>query len=78
MSVFILILIPIFALIGFLTRKLKRASAGSQEKIGEMMSTTEETLSGLKIIKGFNGEKLKQLNFLSCLIQIKSKRMDLV
>jgi subfamily B ATP-binding cassette protein MsbA len=63
MSVFILILIPIFALIGFLTRKLKRASAGSQEKIGEMMSTTEETLSGLKIIKGFNGEKLKQKQF---------------
>lgn len=63
MSVFILILIPIFALIGFLTRKLKRASAGSQQKIGEMMSTTEETLTGLKIIKGFNGEKLKQQQF---------------
>ena len=63
MSVFILLLIPIVVIIGVLTRKLKKASRGTQEKIGDMISTTEETLSGLKIIKGFNGEQIKKERF---------------
>ena len=63
MSVFILLLIPVVAIIGVLTRKLKKASRGTQEKIGDMISTTEETLSGLKIIKGFNGENIKRERF---------------
>ena len=63
MSLFILLLIPIVVIIGLITRKLRKASANSQSLIGDMMSTTEETLSGLKIIKGFNGEKIKREQF---------------
>ena len=53
MSLFILLLIPIVVLIALITRKLRKASANSQGLIGDMISTTEETLTGLKIIKGF-------------------------
>ncbi len=63
MSLFILLLIPIVVLIALITRKLRKASANSQSLIGDMMSTTEETLSGLKIIKGFNGEQIKKEKF---------------
>ena len=63
MSGFILLLIPIVVLIALITRKLRKASANSQALIGDMMSTTEETLSGLKIIKGFNGEQIKKEEF---------------
>ena len=50
-------------IIALITRKLRKASANSQELIGDMISTTEETLSGLKIIKGFNGEQIKKEKF---------------
>ena len=63
MSLFILLLIPIVVLIALITRKLRKASANSQGLIGDMISTTEETLSGLKIIKGFNGEQIKKEKF---------------
>ncbi|MDB4088378.1 ABC transporter ATP-binding protein/permease [Flavobacteriales bacterium] len=63
LSLFILLLIPIVVIIALITRKLRKASANSQELIGDMISTTEETLSGLKIIKGFNGEQIKKDRF---------------
>ena len=63
LSLFILLLIPIVVIIALITRKLRKASANSQELIGDMISTTEETLSGLKIIKGFNGEQIKKEKF---------------
>ena len=63
MSLFILLLIPIVVLIALITRKLRKTSANSQGLIGDMISTTEETLSGLKIIKGFNGEEVKKEKF---------------
>jgi subfamily B ATP-binding cassette protein MsbA len=63
MSLFILLLIPIVVVIALITRKLRKSSANSQSLIGDMIATTEETLSGLKIIKGFNGEKIKKDQF---------------
>lgn len=63
MSLFILLLIPVVVIIALITRKLRKSSANSQELIGDMISTTEETLTGLKIIKGFNGENIKKEKF---------------
>lgn len=63
MSLFILLLIPVVVIIALITRKLRKSSANSQELIGDMISTTEETLTGLKIIKGFNGERIKKEEF---------------
>ncbi len=44
-------------IIGGLGKRLKRSSNEVQKKMGGLVSTTEEALSGLRIIKGFNAEK---------------------
>lgn len=64
MTLFILLLIPVAALIGLIGKKLKKVSSDSQTKIGQMISTTEETLSGLRIIKAFNAEEKKKSQFI--------------
>ncbi|MDQ3048660.1 MAG: ABC transporter ATP-binding protein/permease [Bacteroidota bacterium] len=52
------ILLPITALlIGKIGKSLKRSSAKGKEKMGVLLSIMDETLGGLRIIKGFNAEK---------------------
>jgi ATP-binding cassette, subfamily B, bacterial MsbA len=52
-----LILMPLSALvIGRVGKSLKRTSAKGQSKLGELMSTVEETIGGLRIIKSFTAE----------------------
>lgn len=58
LSIFVLVLLPIAGLIiGQVGKSLRRTSSKGQEKMGVLLSTIEETLSGLRIIKGFNAEK---------------------
>jgi len=58
LTLFVFVLFPIAGLvIGRIGKSLKRRSMKGQNKLGEMLSTIEETLSGLRIIKGFNAEK---------------------
>ncbi|MGQ0827303.1 MAG: ABC transporter ATP-binding protein [Bacteroidota bacterium] len=53
-----LILLPVTALlIGKIGKSLKRSAAKGKEKMGLLLSIMEETLGGLRIIKGFNAEK---------------------
>lgn len=53
-----LLLIPLSALIiGRISKSLKRSSAKGQSKLGELVSTLEETLGGIRIIKSFNAEQ---------------------
>jgi subfamily B ATP-binding cassette protein MsbA len=62
LTLFLLILLPVSGLIiGRIGRSLKKQSTRMQEKLGAILSTIEETLSGIRIIKAFNAEK-KQLN----------------
>lgn len=63
MTLFILLLIPVAVLIGLIGKKLRKVSGQSQQQIGDMISTTEETLTGLRIIKAFNGEARKEEQF---------------
>lgn len=63
MTLFILLLIPVAVLIGLIGKKLRKVSGQSQQQIGDMISTTEETLTGLRIIKAFNGEARKEQQF---------------
>ena len=49
--------------IGGIGRSLKRGSAAVQEKLGTLVSIVEETLSGLRIVKGFNAERYQHLKF---------------
>lgn len=58
LTVFVCVLFPIAGLIiGRIGKTLKKHSMAGQNKMGELLSTVEETLSGLKIIKGFAAEK---------------------
>jgi len=64
LTVFVLILLPLAGyLMGQVGKKLKRKSFEGQEQWGVLMSQIEETLSGLRIIKAFNAEKIIQKRF---------------
>jgi ATP-binding cassette, subfamily B, bacterial MsbA len=57
LTIFILLLIPIMGLIiGRITKSLKKHSMEVAERFGESMSTVDETLGGLRVIKAFNAE----------------------
>ncbi|GAG58247.1 unnamed protein product, partial [marine sediment metagenome] len=57
LTVFVLILLPLSGIIiGRVGRTLRKTSFKGQQRLGELMSQLEETLSGLRIIKAFNGE----------------------
>lgn len=57
LTLFSLILIPVAGLfIGRIGKSLRRSSDAGMQKTGELMSLTEETLGGLRIIKAFNAE----------------------
>lgn len=66
LSLFLLILLPGMGfIIGRVSRSLKKQSTESQEQLGILMSILDETLSGLRIIKAFNAEKLIGSKFYS-------------
>lgn len=59
LSLFLLVLLPLTGfVIGRISRSLKKQSKTAQEKNGVLMSIIDETLSGLRVIKAFNAEKL--------------------
>ena len=59
LSIFVLIFIPLSGfLISLIGKSLKRNSNKVQKEQGYFLSIVDETLSGLKVIKGFNGEKI--------------------
>ncbi|MCQ2286887.1 MAG: ABC transporter ATP-binding protein/permease [Bacteroidales bacterium] len=56
LTLFALLLLPALLLIGKLSRKLKRQSLEAKTKLGILFSHLEESLLGLRIIKGFNAQ----------------------
>ncbi|MBT8253001.1 MAG: ABC transporter ATP-binding protein [Flavobacteriaceae bacterium] len=57
LTIFVFIFIPIAGIIiSRIGKSLKRKSDRVQKEQGEFLSTMEETLSGLKVIKAFNAE----------------------
>ena len=48
---------------GAVGKKLKAKSLASQNKWGEILSNTEETIGGLRVIKAFNAEKMMEGRF---------------
>lgn len=64
LTMFVLIFLPVTGLIiGSIGKTLKKESLSGQIRMGELLSILEETLSGLRIIKGFNAEKRMQKKF---------------
>ena len=63
LTIFVFVLFPAAgALIGIIGKKLRQASLKAQTKMGMILSTIEETLGGLRIIKAFNAErKMRQV-----------------
>ena len=58
LTFFLVLFLPLSGLlIGRIGRSLKRQSTRAQEKLGEILSTIEETLGGIRVIKAFNAEK---------------------
>jgi subfamily B ATP-binding cassette protein MsbA len=52
-----------FFIIGGISRTLKRKSLAVQRSIGKLVAITEETLQGMRIVKGFNAQALQEQKF---------------
>jgi subfamily B ATP-binding cassette protein MsbA len=64
LSIFLLILLPVTGfLIGRISRTLKRQSKDASIQLGESLSVLDETLGGIRIIKGFGAEALLRMKF---------------
>ncbi|NVK09795.1 MAG: ABC transporter ATP-binding protein [Tenacibaculum sp.] len=64
LTIFVFIFIPISGyIISFIGKSLKRKSDNVQKEQGYFLSLLEETLGGLKVIKGFTAEKEFQQKF---------------
>jgi subfamily B ATP-binding cassette protein MsbA len=58
LTLFVLLILPLTGiLIGRIGRNLRRTTFKGQMRLGDLMAMMEETLSGLRIIKAFNGER---------------------
>ena len=64
LTLFALVMMPVSGwLIGKASKTLKSASFAGQQSLGRLLSVVEETLTGLRIIKGFNAEEKMQAQF---------------
>ena len=64
LTLFVFVLLPVSGfIISSISKKLKANSLKAQKETGNFLSFIEETLTGLKIIKGFNAEKVIQEKF---------------
>lgn len=64
LTLFLLFFLPVVGLlIGRIGRSLKKPSNLAQEQLGQMMGVVDETISGMRILKAFNAERIQWLNF---------------
>ena len=64
LTAFTLIILPISALIiSTIVKKLKKHAAQSQQAMGSILGTIEETITGIKVIKAFNAEANQEQKF---------------
>jgi subfamily B ATP-binding cassette protein MsbA len=64
LTLFVFILLPVSGfIISSISKKLKSNSVKAQQETGTFLSFIEETLTGLRVIKGFNSEKIIERKF---------------
>jgi ATP-binding cassette, subfamily B, bacterial MsbA len=64
LTLFALVLLPVSGwLIGRASRTLRSSSFLGQQNLGRLLSVVEETLTGLRIVKGFNAEEKMKAQF---------------
>lgn len=65
LTLFLVLFLPITGLIiGKIGKSLRRHSNTAQEKLAEMMNVTEETLTGMRVVKAFSAERHQHLRFM--------------
>ncbi len=58
LSIFSILFLPVVALlIGSIVKRLRHPARTSQKRLGEMVATLEESLSGIKVIKSYNAAR---------------------
>ena len=66
LTLFVFVFIPISGfIISFIGKSLKKKSHLVQNEVGQFLSSLEETLGGLKVIKGYNAEQQFENKFKS-------------
>jgi ATP-binding cassette, subfamily B, bacterial MsbA len=66
LTLFTFILLPVAGLIiSGISKRLKKRAAKSQQTLGEMVSTLDESLGGIRVVKGFNAVGYIKKKFLS-------------
>lgn len=64
LTLFVFIVLPITGIIiARIGKTLKKQSHQAQERLGSIMSIIDETLGGIRIVKGFNAEALQNKKF---------------
>jgi subfamily B ATP-binding cassette protein MsbA len=64
LTLFVLLVLPLAGiLIGRVAKNLRKTTFRGQQRLGELLALLEETLTGLRIIKAFNGEEQMQEKF---------------
>ncbi|WP_435416076.1 ABC transporter ATP-binding protein [Polaribacter aestuariivivens] len=64
LTLFVFVLLPVSGfIISSISKKLKANSVKAQKETGNFLSFIEETLTGLRIIKGFNAENVIEKKF---------------
>ena len=64
LTLFVFVLLPVSGfIISSISKKLKANSVKAQKETGTFLSFIEETLTGLRVIKGFNSEKIIERKF---------------
>ncbi|SFT99355.1 ATP-binding cassette, subfamily B, MsbA [Algoriphagus locisalis] len=64
LTLFTILIIPISgAIIGGITRRLKKKAVQSQQSLGRIVNILDETLGGMRVIKAFNAEGFMKKKF---------------
>ena len=64
LSIFSIVFLPLVALlIGSIVKRLRHPARTSQERMGDMVSTLDEALSGIKVIKSYNATEYVKRKF---------------
>lgn len=64
LTLFTLLVFPIAGLmVSIINKRIKQYAVNSQEVLGSILTTIEETVSGLRIIKAFNAESFVNMRF---------------
>jgi ATP-binding cassette, subfamily B, bacterial MsbA len=64
LTLFVIVVLPITGLmIGLIGKSLKRTAKKGQEELGEVVTSLEETVGGIRIVKGFTAEDVFNRHF---------------